>query len=105
MSIYGLHMAARTLTYLTRKSMILQNNLANQSTDGFKLDYSFGTFDPSGVPTLNRSMKLSQGSFVQTGNAFDVAMDGPGFFVVQGNAGPRLTRNGEIGRASRRERV
>ena len=94
MSIYGIKMAARTLGYLTRKSAILQNNLANQATDGFKFDYVFGTNDTGTSPTLNRAISFANGSLLDTGNPFDLALRGPGFFAVQTPQGERLTRNG-----------
>lgn len=38
----------------------------------------------------------SQGSMKETGNAFDLALEGDGFFVVETPYGERLTRNGSF---------
>jgi len=90
-------MAARMLGYLTRKGQIIQNNLANQATDGFKLDKIYGTFDARfNGPVLNRTVSMQQGPYLQTGNPLDVMLQGPGFFVVRTPNGDRLTRNGSF---------
>ena len=39
---------------------------------------------------------FAQGSMQETGNAFDLALEGEGFFVVETPLGPRLTRNGSF---------
>lgn len=39
---------------------------------------------------------FQQGSFKETGNDFDMALDGNGFFTVQTPYGERLTRNGSF---------
>ncbi|AHC14815.1 Flagellar basal-body rod protein FlgF [Salinispira pacifica] len=39
---------------------------------------------------------FEQGSMKQTGNSFDLALEGDGFFVVQTPYGERLTRNGSF---------
>jgi flagellar basal-body rod protein FlgF len=94
-SIYGMIMAARTLNALTNRSSVLQNNLANQSTDGYKFDRIIAAFDPAtGAPSLARAIDLEQGHLLETSDPFHVALDGPGFFVVQTPNGERLTRNG-----------
>lgn len=43
---------------------------------------------------IDTSADLSQGAMKETGNAMDVALDGPGLFVVQSPDGRRLTRDG-----------
>lgn len=39
---------------------------------------------------------FSQGAFKETGNSFDMALEGDGFFVVDTPYGERLTRNGSF---------
>jgi flagellar basal-body rod protein FlgG len=98
MSLYGVLAAARTLSYYARKSYVVQNNLANQSTDGYKFDRIIGAYDPAtGTPAMNRSVDLTQGSLEVTGNPFDLSLEGAGFFVIDTPAGERLTRNGAFG--------
>ena len=45
---------------------------------------------------LNQSVDMSQGTFEHTGNQLDMALEGPGFFVVDTPNGERLTRNGSF---------
>lgn len=97
MSLYGMMMAARSLSFYTDQSSVMQNNLANQTTDGFKFDQILGAWDPvSGAPVLNRSVNVKQGEVEQTGNQLDLALQGPGFFVLDTPNGERLTRNGHF---------
>lgn len=84
----------------------IATNLANVSTSGFKsLLHSqiadgvggseFAEMGP-GTP-INRSRIVSdfgQGPLEKTGNPLHVALDGPGFFVVDTPQGERLTRRG-----------
>lgn len=97
MSIFGLMMAARTLSFYANKGSVVQNNLANQATDGFKFDRIIAAYDPAtGAPALNRSIDMKQGTFEETGNPFHMALEGPGFFVLDTPDGARLTRNGNF---------
>lgn len=43
-----------------------------------------------------RRLDAADGAITQTGRALDVAVDGPGFFVVNTSAGDRYTRNGHF---------
>ncbi len=88
---------------------MLANNIANASTSGFKLDrenynvyfaaeteageeLSAGT---SASPLVEKNWTdFSQGNLVQTGNGLDLALEGRGFFVVDGPNGALFTRNG-----------
>ena len=86
---------------------LLANNLANSSTNGFKLDREFyslysaadsdGGENPSQLPYVKSQWTdFSQGTLTQTGNPLDVGLTGQGFFVVQGPSGPLYTRNGSF---------
>ena len=91
---------------------MLANNLANQSSPGFKSDreaYSLyvaaearSPRDESAVesPTApvieSHWTDLRQGNLRQTGAPFDVALNGPGFFLVRSDRGELLTRNGNF---------
>lgn len=73
----------------------VSQNVANMRTTGYraerlKADFKTGTMDLT--PTLN----LADGSIRTTGHALDVAIQGPGFFVVGVNGQPMLTRNGQF---------
>jgi len=70
----------------------LSNNLANVNTDGFKKDII--SFDVALSSKIMTSVDLSPGPVVNTGNKFDVALIGPGFFKIQTPSGIRYSRNG-----------
>jgi flagellar basal-body rod protein FlgG len=84
---------------------VLANNLANVSTAGFKADdltlVPRQPIGPSAVagPTAGawavvQWTDFSQGPLRETGRTLDVALNGPGFFVVQTPRGVRYTRAG-----------
>ena len=85
---------------------MLANNIANAATPGFKLDRenynryiseaaADGSDMPSAAPVLERNWTdFSQGALTPTGNSLDLALEGKGFFVVDGPNGPLYTRSG-----------
>jgi flagellar basal-body rod protein FlgF len=91
---------------------IISNNLANVNTPGFKKDkMNFesmlnGPVNPPAFPEGTTADPLlqkdniyidySQGPVAQTGNAFDLAIDGDGFFVVNTPTGQAYTRQGNF---------
>jgi flagellar basal body rod protein FlgG len=87
---------------------MLGNNLANASSSGFKMDREFYSLyssehpgDGRTMPTIDREWTdLSQGTIQSTGRPLDLALDGKGFFVVNGASGPLYTRNGSFRIAS-----
>ncbi|MBV9994762.1 MAG: flagellar basal-body rod protein FlgF [Caulobacteraceae bacterium] len=94
---------------LQRALDIAANNLANTDTAGFKFEDLLTNPDPAppamtaGIPTPvtfvadgGVARDFSQGPLSQTGGAFDVAIDGKGFFQVSTAAGPRYTRDGRF---------
>ena len=50
----------------------------------------------TGVEMNEAFTRHEQGSLKQTGNKFDLAIDGKGFFVIDTPAGERYTRNGSF---------
>jgi flagellar basal-body rod protein FlgF len=83
---------------------LLANNVANASTGGYKADREFYSLyadaeadDGSTMPVIERPwVDLSQGVLQTTGNSLDVALNGKGFFSVQGPNGRLYTRNGSF---------
>jgi flagellar basal-body rod protein FlgF len=81
---------------------MLGNNLANASSNGFKMDREFySLYSPemagSTLPTIDREwIDLKQGTIQTTGKPLDLALDGKGFFVVSGQSGPLYTRSGNF---------
>lgn len=98
-------------TTLTRQSGLLRemqsiaNNIANISTTGFRREgVVFSEYvkaldsDPSlSMATANvRVTNLQQGGLAQTGGSFDFAIEGEGFFMVEGPEEQLLTRAGSF---------
>jgi flagellar basal-body rod protein FlgF len=86
---------------------LLANNIANASTGGYKADREFYSLYvapeagenefPSTMPVIEKNYTdQSQGSLHHTGNTLDVALQGSGFFAVNGPTGPLYTRNGNF---------
>jgi flagellar basal-body rod protein FlgF/flagellar basal-body rod protein FlgG len=86
----------------------IASNLANANTNGYKrTSVSFEsllrgekqTTEAKGI-NYNRVRQnitdLTQGGLRQTGNPYDVAITGDGFFKVQGRDGPLYTRRGDF---------
>ncbi|MFN8009155.1 MAG: flagellar hook basal-body protein [Terriglobia bacterium] len=108
----GLYTACSGLKANAEMLEVLSNNLANSNTTAFKGDESFfriynHALSESTVAPLDRVINDStvvQGSLtnfqpgplIQTGGTLDVALEGPGFFVLDGPGGPLYTRNGNF---------
>ena len=91
---------------------LLANNLANVNTVGYKSQKEFyqafsASFGQRQLTPVNQAINnyglmggarvdLSAGALQTTGNETDLALDGPGFFVVSTKAGLRYTRNGNF---------
>ncbi|WP_380055167.1 flagellar hook-basal body complex protein [Falsihalocynthiibacter sp. SS001] len=97
-------------TTLTRQSGLMRemqsvaNNLANMATTGFRKEGvifaehvdALGRDDPSlsMATAAVANTSLTQGALTQTGGAFDLAIEGDGFFMLETPEGERLTRAG-----------
>ena len=86
-----------------RQLDIVANNVANATTSGYKSDrMEFAEHvaqvrakhPMSQVRVSGVYRDLSEGPIVETGNTFDLALNGDGYFVVNTPLGPRYTRNG-----------
>jgi flagellar basal-body rod protein FlgF len=86
---------------------VAANNLANINTNGFKADAvvfeeadntgAHATDNPSDiryVRDIGLLRDMAQGPIAATGNPFDVAIQGDGFFAIEGPNGPLYTRDG-----------
>ncbi len=91
---------------------VVADNLANANTPGYKAQrvqfsdwlsrQSGGATPPGGNPiaySQDRATWREQqaGTITHTGNPFDVAITGNGYFTVNTPSGPRLTRDGRFG--------
>lgn len=122
MSVQTLYTAATGMEALETKLDVIANNMANINTTGFKKDRANfedlfyrqvrlpgaqdadGNITPTGIEiglgTRVSSMQsdFDQGAFQQTGNQLDFAIEGNGFFAVQGPNGEILySRAGNFG--------
>jgi flagellar basal-body rod protein FlgF len=76
---------------------MLANNMANSGTAGFKTDREFYNLYEQALPTVERQYTdFSQGQLLQTGNPLNVALNGKGFFALNGPSGVVYTRAGEF---------
>lgn len=83
---------------------VIANNIANQSTPGYKaeeIDFaqyvqSDGTESDAYVQTTGTSRDLRQGPLSKTGNSLDLALQGPGFIQVRTPTGIEYTRDGQF---------
>lgn len=108
----GYYAACTALTARTQELDTIANNLANASTIGFRAVQNVfsgvlaDAANPS-APALDQAMNSygilsgttvdqTQGALQKTGNDLDMAIQGPGYFVVQTAAGPMYTRNGSF---------
>jgi flagellar basal body rod protein FlgG len=89
----------------------LASDIANAGTSGYKAER--GTTTAAERPAFDRLLQSAidvapgperfdfrNGSIAPTGRDLDVALEGPGFFVVQTDAGLRYTRNGHFERSA-----
>jgi len=106
----GLYVAAGGMLAEMDRQNNLSNNLANLSTPGYKSDYTtqrdfasllwnnrstgsqIGTW--SAGPVTQSQSDFTQGSLSMTGNKYDLALEGNGFFQVRTPQGIAYTRNG-----------
>lgn len=89
---------------LDREMRVIANNLANMSTTGYRREgvifsesVQSGARQSDSVSMSSLSARYSDdalGTMRATGGTLDLAVDGEGFFQIEGPAGPRLTRAG-----------
>ncbi len=113
---YGLYLASEGANAQTKRLEVLANNLANVSTTGFKRELAIIQARPAeaiaegladegngsindvggGVEVLCTRTDFSPGAVQQTGKPTDLAIEGDGFFVVNKQGRPMLTRAGNF---------
>jgi len=100
----GLEIAARIMSDDLYRLNVISQNLANAGTTGYKkemvvarpfLDYLQKNL-PVNMPALSTVVDPRQGALTQTGQALDLAIEGRGFFELQGSEGPLYTRQGSF---------
>ncbi|GAB5537407.1 MAG: flagellar basal-body rod protein FlgF [Rubricoccaceae bacterium] len=98
--------AAASMAELSQRQDRVANNLANANTVGYLRDRPFAEaleerIDAEGAPQSTRVAgqfaDVQNGSYVETGNPLDLALEGNGFFAIQDDTGRvRYTRAGEF---------
>jgi flagellar basal-body rod protein FlgF len=124
--VRGLYTGASGMIAEMKRIDVLSNNLANVNTTSYKKDTTIaksfpemlmrrinddgvrklpiGSYDlmpvigkmGTGVEINEVYTQYTQGSFKQTENPFDLALEGKGFFCVETENGERYTRNGSF---------
>jgi flagellar basal-body rod protein FlgF len=109
--LQGYYSAASGMSAALQNQDILAQNLAHGTVPGYRRQsLSFAEFtSPTGATsdtTINQSLygaevaqsstSYAAGPYQQTGNPLDCAIQGDGFFVLDGPNGPLYTRNGQF---------
>ncbi|MDB5468592.1 MAG: flgF [Caulobacter sp.] len=94
---------------LRREMDVIANNIANADTTGFKVENLLVRTEPAKPAHMadgpnpvkfvlddGVARDFTQGSMQTTGGAFDLAIEGKGFFKVETAAGERFTRDGRF---------
>lgn len=100
-----LEIASATMRNGERQVEIAAQNAANIETPGYKAKVAFNEFVDAAINGRQRSssprstvhITLSQGTISHTGEMLDIAIDGPGFFLVRSGEQYTLTRAGKFG--------
>jgi flagellar basal-body rod protein FlgF len=96
--------ALSRMSAMSRQMDIIANNIANANTPGFKTErvrfeeYLQGETDAERSYVLDAGTlrDLTVGGVELTGNPLDVAINGEGYFTIQGPAGDRFSRDGHF---------
>jgi len=118
--LYGLYLSAAGLQVQQHRQDTIANNLANAETTGFKRDLANvqsrlnatqeyptlsamrsaqtpGSLLNTGAFLTRTTTDFSQATLKTTGNPTDLALEGAGFFALQGDSkAPLLTRDGRF---------
>lgn len=110
----GFYTAASGMLMNRRALDVTADNMANQKTPGYRSKRLVGTtFDQALVRQMGgqttpigqgspiaivseEAMNFEEGILEDTGNPYNMAIHGDGFFVIQGENGEYLTRNGNF---------
>jgi flagellar basal-body rod protein FlgF len=105
-------LAASRLVAQQRAMDVTANNIANANTPGYRtervqfsdwIDTQSGSASAPGVKSISYTQdratyrESQPGPITHTGNPYDVALGGDGYFTVSTKNGPRLTRDGRLG--------
>ena len=98
--IRGLYSAAAGMQATSQQQDVTAHNLSHAMKPGYRREIlrfeNIGQRDQLQGPATTLHTDFAPGILEHTGGKLDVALDGPGFFSVQGPAGPLYTRNGVL---------
>jgi flagellar basal-body rod protein FlgF len=96
--IRGLYSAAGGMQANSVQQDVTAHNLSHAMKPGYRREVlrfdAVGSHDDIVGPSSSLHTDFSSGTLEQTGGTLDFALNGPGFFAVQGPSGPLYTRNG-----------
>lgn len=107
----GLYSAATAMEASSRQHEVISRNLAHAQMPGYRRQtIRHGTFESQfddevqqiysrpalGTDASDLRTDFTAGTYERTDRQFDVAIQGEGFFVVEGPQGPLYTRNGSF---------
>lgn len=97
----GLYQAAGAMRSSEHRLDAIAHNLANVSTRGYKRETTFAhAIRKAGSRETQVAAGIApdftQGPLEPTGHPLDLALDGPGFFVVENGGGRSYTRDGSF---------
>lgn len=96
--------ASAIMSGAERRLEIAAQNVANVSTPGYKRLVAFaqlvrtGTRDPAALPQMQARVDDTQGKLTATGNPFDLAIGGPGYFAMRADDTILYARQGQFRR-------
>jgi flagellar basal-body rod protein FlgF len=102
---YSIYIGLSRQATLRRQMSQVANNIANMNTTGFKRELMIYQAFQTKVPFATKSdfvidigtaIDHQQGRLQLTGNTFDLAIEGPGYFQVDDGTGTFYTRNGHF---------
>jgi len=89
-----LRRTVEALRYWEQRQAAAAHNLANAGAEGFKAERVFAHLLDGAELRAGARTDPRPGSLSSTGRPLDLALEGPGFFVVDTPRGERLTRRG-----------
>jgi flagellar basal-body rod protein FlgG len=104
----ALDIAARIMADDLYRLNVVSQNLANAGTGGYKKELVAARpfiehleagmkLIPVNLPVLGTALDPRPGPLASTGNALDLAIEGPGYFELAAAEGPVYTRHGAFG--------
>jgi flagellar basal-body rod protein FlgF len=95
--IKSLYQAGRSMDGRMKSMEVIANNLANLNSTGFKREVPFSeVLSQVNEVRMKAVTDFQQGVATETKNPLDFTINGKGFFVLEGEYGMSLTRNGKF---------